>query len=389
MSLRIRIIKTLWLSLFILVAVSFSQAVFAADYEITDLGMLNGHAQSEAYGINENGQVVGISYERVGYLNPVYKGHAFLWDSGNMRDLGTLGGDESFAYGVNNSGQVVGGSIITGSSDQHAFLWQNGTMTDLGTLGGPESYAVAINNIGQIVGTSNIDPGHYGHIHPFLWQNSTMTDLGDLDGVTHGSGAEDINDSTQVVGVGRIENRKHGFLWEDATMTNISSINNSISSGAYGMNNSGQAVGYVYDNIDGEVVQRVFLLEDGTMTYLNVPGGRGGFRAYAINDSGEVVGTFVMFVGEDWEDHAFIWKDGSMVDLTELLALESEWTAFYPKAISNTGQIVGYANMVGGSGRHAILLTPTNVIPEPSSIFFFLSGLFGFFGIGRFKKNKI
>ena len=378
------------LTLMILCGICIGQFAFAGEYEITDLGMLDGHIKSEAYDINDYGQVVGISYERVGYPGPVYKGHAFLWDNGTMTDLGTLGGDESFAYGINDDGQVVGGAITAGSSIQHAFLWDSRTITDLGTLGGPESYAVAINNLGQIAGTSNIEEGNYGHIHPFLWDSGTMTDLGDIDGVTHGTWAGDVNDSAQVVGVGGIENRNHGFLWETATMTNISSLSDSISSGAYGINNCGEVVGYVYDEIGGSVMQRVFLLEDdGSMTYLDVPGGRGGSDAYDINDFSEVVGTFVVANGEDWEDHAFLWENGTMTDLTELLNLESCWASFYPKAINNAGQIVGYANMVGQDSQHAILLTPTGIIPEPSSVFLFTSGLLGYFWIGRCKKRKI
>ena len=69
--------------------------------------------------------------------------HAFLWENGRLRDLGTLGGrwgDES-ASTINERGQIVGDSE-TGRKDNrgnpytHAFLWENGKMRDLGTLGG-------------------------------------------------------------------------------------------------------------------------------------------------------------------------------------------------------------------------------------------------------------
>jgi probable HAF family extracellular repeat protein len=46
-------------------------------------------------------------------------------------DLGGLvPGDLTEALGVNDRDQVVGVSILTG----HAFLWENGTMTDLNKL---------------------------------------------------------------------------------------------------------------------------------------------------------------------------------------------------------------------------------------------------------------
>ena len=64
-----------------------------------------------------------------------------------IKDLGTLGGDQSYAYGINNSGQIVGASQITGDTATHAFLYSGGTMQDLGTLAsGTDSSAYGINN---------------------------------------------------------------------------------------------------------------------------------------------------------------------------------------------------------------------------------------------------
>jgi probable HAF family extracellular repeat protein len=140
--------------------------------------------------------------------------HAFLWQDGEMTDLGTLGGATSavgegsgvigllwpgFIGAVNDrqafneAGQVAGTSQ-TASGDEHAFLWQDGEMTDLGTLGGSSSSAYAVNNRGQVVGVSETASGEQ---HAFLWQDGEMTDLGALAGEGL---ATDINDHGQIVG---------------------------------------------------------------------------------------------------------------------------------------------------------------------------------------------
>ena len=56
--------------------------------------------------------------------------------------LGTLGGTFSQDTGLNNRGSVAGYSNLLGDQVVHAFLWQTGVMTDLGTLGGPNSATV-------------------------------------------------------------------------------------------------------------------------------------------------------------------------------------------------------------------------------------------------------
>jgi len=94
--------------------------------------------------------------------------HAFLFERGVMKDLGTLpGGGSSAAYGINDRGQIVGSSTAA-SGYAHAFLFEHGVMKDLGMLpGGNQSIAQGINNRGQIAGYSATA---YSPWHAVLWR---------------------------------------------------------------------------------------------------------------------------------------------------------------------------------------------------------------------------
>src|SRR5205085_11232701 len=90
--------------------------------------------------------------------------HAFSWTAAyGIRPLGALPGHvHSEAYGINEERQVVGISCDANFTDCRAFIWENGVMTDLNALK-PASYtarleqAKDINEAGEIAGRS-IDP---------------------------------------------------------------------------------------------------------------------------------------------------------------------------------------------------------------------------------------
>jgi probable HAF family extracellular repeat protein len=100
-----------------------------------------------------------------------------------MTDLGTLGGSLSTALGINGTGEVVGHASIPGNYDR-AFLWQTGVMTDLGTLGF-NSVATGINDQALVAGYFSVDD-HNLESHAFLWEDGQMADLNGL--VSNGDG---------------------------------------------------------------------------------------------------------------------------------------------------------------------------------------------------------
>lgn len=123
-----------------------------------DLGSLGGEFDNFAHGINNLGQVVGGS-DLVGDQTT----HAFLWSYGKkMQDLGTVNDaidadSYSIALGINDQGQIVGISASADFSVIRAFVEQNGKLVDLNSLvTGTTSLdlitACSINADGSIIG---------------------------------------------------------------------------------------------------------------------------------------------------------------------------------------------------------------------------------------------
>lgn len=101
-----------------------SRAFLWQNGEMLDLGALPGDNYGAAWGINDLGQVVGESYavSTPGYS---HRGHAFVWRNGSMQALTPLPGDEwSTAFGINSQGWVVGLSGNFQNVTSHGVLWK-------------------------------------------------------------------------------------------------------------------------------------------------------------------------------------------------------------------------------------------------------------------------
>ena len=264
---------------------------------VTELGTLGG-GRSNAQAINNRGEVVGFSLTAAG------QGHAFLWQSGVMTDLGTLGG-ASVATAINEHGQVVGYSSPVPMAYEHAIIWADGEMTDIGgAAGAVTSFALDINLQGQVLVYAPANSS--GSFGSFVWADGVITDLGTLGG--YGTIAIDINDRGQVVGSSApAGGRDRAVLWQEGVLTDINPPN-AAASNATAINERGQVAGY-YEQPTG--IQRGFLWEGGVVTTFGSPFGD-VYRVDALNERGEVAGVYSSGVGLNH----FLWsKDKGLTDL--------------------------------------------------------------------------
>jgi len=330
-----------------------------------------GGAFSDAYAINDRGQVVGLSFTAG---HPA--AHAFLYDIVAIKDLGTLGGSDSTAAAINNAGQVVGISAVPGNALGRAFLKSpGGAMIDLGA-GGGNAGALGINDAAQVVGYFSAG----GTNHAFLYSKGATTDLGSLGGME--SVAAGINEAGQVVGSSfTMEGAQHAFLYDSGQMQDLGTLGGTQSV-AVSINEAGQIVGS--STLAADLFVHAFLYGPGGIRDIGALSG-GSSAAYAINDAGQVVGASNVAGGGS---HAFLYSRDPMTgkarmdDLNSLIDASLGWTLLGARGINNSGQIIGYGSHNGQA--HAFLLS---AVPEPATWAMMVAG-FGVVGYSMRQKRR-
>jgi len=201
---------------------------------------------TQVFGINDAGYIVG---------SPAFRTPPGLPVDLARDSLGTLGGGLSQAYDINELGEVVGESGIAETGSIHAFRTPpmgrvSDPGTDLGTLGGPESSARAINDRGQVAGRAATAEGT---THAFRTApGGKVSDPGtDLHGLGTLSAAWDLDADGTVVGYYYVTTSPtiyRAFVYAgDGPMIDLNDLippdSGWVLEAAYGINDLGQIVG--------------------------------------------------------------------------------------------------------------------------------------------------
>jgi probable HAF family extracellular repeat protein len=347
-------------------------------YIVKDLGSLGG-SFAAAGGISNTGWIEGYSL-----LPGDNEYHEFLYHDGVMKDLGTLGGPDSFSeYRPNNRGDA-GGQSETSAFDPNGedfcelgtgliclpFFWHNNKMTPQPTLGGNNGAGYGINDLGEMGGTAEnttVEPscadagtGELFQYKPAIWKGGRIRELpllhGDPVGVAYA-----INNHSQAVGQAgpcgvevNLGTPSHAMLWQNNKAINLGSLGGTLNNLAQDINNKGQIVGL--SELSGDATFHAFLWQQDKMTDLGALPGDIHSNGESINIEGEVVGRSA---NTDFSSgSAFVWRNGVMTDLNTLIPANSGLYLMNATSNNDLGQIVGSALQISTGDVHVFLATP-------------------------------
>jgi probable HAF family extracellular repeat protein len=324
-------------------------------YHVVDVGVVEGFADGVADGINDAGTVVGTLSASTGISQ------AFLYTEGGgivLLDF-LVGGTASGASAINGAGVVVGVSnAAAGIVPPTGVLWSGPSaepapFVNAAGLDGSTT-VTAINAAGDAVGASSSTSSFPPSSHAILWPAlGGATDLSTIIGSA--GGAQDINDSGQVIVTFGGLLAGHASLWSEASGSEeLIGLPEATRTSASAINAAGVVVGS-----SGPLLEHATRWLTPTQPEdLGVLLDGGNSVANDINDAGTVVGTADTASGL----HAVVWTAaGGMQDLNALSDADAiGMTLWSAEAINASGQIVGTGYVEQGQHQHGFLATPAS-----------------------------
>ncbi|MFN8571065.1 MAG: PKD domain-containing protein [Gemmatimonadaceae bacterium] len=321
-------------------------------YTITlqQLPDLPGGGFTQAFAINNAGEIVGESVVGAGGVRPV------LWGTGGAPvDLGLPAG---VPYGsarfITDSGYIAGATAFQQTALGTPIQFRPGAPIAFPGLVPPTgvAYAWSVNNTGILVGSAR----NYTYPRRFeravRWVNGQIEDLGVPNGMafTLGFGINDTGDIVGQTAADFLVGDRLAFVWRAGVFTLLPTLGGTQNNIAYYIHNNGNIVG---TSSDAAGAARPALWQGGQVRDLGAPVGSGLVEAFAVNATGMAVGHASPLGLET----AVLFANGQMVPLPQPPLGIPQTTVAY--GVNDAGQIVGSGYVDGSFIRKALLWTVT------------------------------
>jgi probable HAF family extracellular repeat protein len=230
------------------------------------------------------------------------------------------------------------------------------SVVDLGTLadGTTQSGATDINDRGQIVGLSVIGESY----RAYIWHDGIMTEIANESGQYTSSWPAAINNLGQVVGSRAIGRQPaSGFLWHNGTSIDLGRPpGNTSPIEPHSINDSGVVSG----ESDGPFIWNSGIIQD----FRTYPGASVFVWTTGMNNRGSIAGNIISYAGSDSFEHGGVWTNGVVVDLGDLPGgtqnFVKDGNFSRASAVNDLGQAVGESD--GANGYHAIFWSDGTMI---------------------------
>ena len=270
---------------------ALAPAAWAGGYTFVDIDYpLSGAATTlnDIRGLNNRGQIVG-SYTLGG------RQYAFIKDGGTYSTL-NIRGTNHFAWGINDNGQVVGQVVADNLWLGYIYNPTNSSYTTIKVPGSNSTVVYGINDAGRVCGNYNMGGIQFGFMHDL---NLIDTWIYLKKGGATPTWAFGINDAGTTVGCYTISGHDYGFTYYDGIFHDLN-VPGAQNTRAVGINDRGDIVGRYWN--DGGTIYG-FVYRDGKFETLAMPEAE-IVRVIGINNAGQIVGLYTKDKGTTY--HGFL-----------------------------------------------------------------------------------
>ena len=243
---------------------------------------LPGAAETRAIGINESGQIVGLSTKSDTKVGTKRVG--FHFESGHFLPLLPPQARSGDARGINRAGWIVGSYSEQRNPYRHGYLYTSAGFKIIDFPGAVQTRPLGINDRGGVVGTYD-DTG--GRAHGFVANEGAFTTI-DFPN-QHPTVANGISSDGEIVGQYETGNPgvTHGFSFTNAGWSSFEAPG-AIQTSTLGIASNGDIAGCY---LDAAGTMHGMVISHGVFNSFDIPGARVTV-AEGINSTGQIVGYY-------------------------------------------------------------------------------------------------